>query len=224
MPPPQQQQQQQQPQPHHQHLASPQTQGARPSAPAPPSHHRNLASANWRAHTAEDVIFSQPPRIMYNPFDVTPTHHLQHPSARPTSFPNARMDQYQNLQTNASVISYPNLGPTSDVQLDSSFAYCYDRGNGQYTRLIPADMLPPLQNIPALQQSCIGMVVVPQPRGLPPNGYSSNTEPVALRVRKGFLRQLHSCLNRFASHLLLLKHFLNRVPLRRLLRRRIQSR
>ncbi|KAI0446183.1 hypothetical protein F4803DRAFT_568764 [Xylaria telfairii] len=174
-----QQQQQQQPQPPHQHLASPQTQAARPSAPAPPSHHRNLASANWRAHTAEDALFSQP-RTMYNPFDVTPTHHLQHPSARPSPFHNARIDQYQNLQTN-SVLSYPNFGPTSDVQLDSSFAYCYDRGNGQYTRLIPADMLPPLHNIPALQHNCSGMVVVPQPRGVPPNGHSSNTEPVALR-------------------------------------------
>ncbi|KAI0451703.1 hypothetical protein F5B21DRAFT_527640 [Xylaria acuta] len=169
--------QQQQPQPRQQQLASPQIQGARPNVPAPPGHHRSLASANWRAHTAEDAVFSQP-RVVYNPFDA---HHLRHASIGSTPFPNHRVDQYQHHPSNASVSSYSNPGPISDAQLDGSFAYCYDRGNGQYTRLIPADMLPPLQNIPAIQQSCVGMVVVPHPRGLPPNGRSSNTEPVALR-------------------------------------------
>ncbi|KAI1462823.1 hypothetical protein F4805DRAFT_472037 [Annulohypoxylon moriforme] len=66
-------------------------------------------------------------------------------------------------------------------QLDGVYAYCFDRGNGQYTRLVPADMLPPLKDVPALQQGCAGMVVLPLPRGLPQNGRSSNTEMVALK-------------------------------------------
>lgn len=70
-----------------------------------------------------------------------------------------------------------------DNELDEIYAYCFDRGNGQYTRLIPADMLPPLQDIPALQQGCVGMKVLPVPRGLAPNGRSSNSERVALQVR-----------------------------------------
>ncbi|KAF2971376.1 hypothetical protein GQX73_g2290 [Xylaria multiplex] len=173
----QQQQQQQQ-------LTSPQLQFVRPSIQAPPGHHRSLTSANWRAQTPEDVIVPQP-RTMYNPFDTTTTtaHHIQHPSSRNTPFPNTRVDLHHYHQHAASVTSYPTLSPTTDAQLDGSFAYCYDRGNGQYTRLIPADMLPPLQNIPAVQQGHAGMVVVPQPRGLPPNGHSSNTEPVAMRSR-----------------------------------------
>jgi hypothetical protein len=65
------------------------------------------------------------------------------------------------------------------------YAYCFDRGNGQYTRLIPADMLPPLVDIPPLQQGCLGMTVLPCPNGLAPNGRSSNLERVFVQVRCG---------------------------------------
>ncbi|KAI1742714.1 hypothetical protein F4680DRAFT_463710 [Xylaria scruposa] len=170
------QQRQQQPRPRQQ-PASSQTQGARSNVTAPFNHHRSLTSANWRTHTTLDTIFPQH-HIAYSPSD---TYH-SHPSAfSPFPFPNARVDQYQYLPSSSSVTSYPNLNPISDAQLDGSFAYCYDRGNGQYTRLIPADMLPALHNIPALEQSCAGMLVVPQPRASPPNGHSSNAQPVSLR-------------------------------------------
>ncbi|KAI0535108.1 hypothetical protein GGR58DRAFT_519704 [Xylaria digitata] len=179
----QQQQQQQQ-----QQLTSPQLQFVRPNLQAPSGHHRSLTSANWRAQTQEDVIVPQP-RTMYNPFDTTATaHHTQHQSSRNTPFPNTRVNLHHYHQHAASVTSYPILSPTTDAQLDGSFAYCYDRGNGQYTRLVPADMLPPLQNIPAVQQGHAGMVVVPQPRGLPPNGRSSNTEPFAVRLTQNFVQ------------------------------------
>ncbi|KAI8625738.1 hypothetical protein F5Y19DRAFT_242609 [Xylariaceae sp. FL1651] len=139
---------------------------------------RSLTSANWRAHPAEDIM--PQPRNMYSPFESPASHHLQHASIRPGSYPSPQVDQ-QHHHHHPSFMSHPNLSPLSDAQLDSNFAYCYDRGNGQYTRLIPADMLPPLQNIPAVQQSCVGMVILPQPRGLPPNGHSSNTDPVVVR-------------------------------------------
>jgi hypothetical protein len=165
----------------------PGVQQQQPQPPPPPSAYtRSLTSANWRAHTNEDVLLSQPQphaRNMYNIFDATATQHLQpQPSVRNAPYPSPRVDHRIQPQ-HPSITSYPNFGAVSDNQLDSSFAYCYDRGNGQYTRLIPADMLPPLQNIPALQQSCSGMVVLPQPHGLPSNGHSSNTEPVIIRVR-----------------------------------------
>ncbi|KAI1133303.1 hypothetical protein F5Y10DRAFT_287696 [Nemania abortiva] len=152
------------------------SQASRSSVQGSPSHFRSLVSSNWRAHGVEDAT-----RTMYNQFDVTTNHHPQLSALHTTSFPNPHLDQRHHLQHAAGVTVYPNLGPISDAQLDSSFAYCYDRGNGQYTRLIPADLLPPLQNIPATQQSCAGMVVIPQPRGLPPNGPSGNTEPVVVR-------------------------------------------
>ncbi|KAI1204672.1 uncharacterized protein F4807DRAFT_324298 [Annulohypoxylon truncatum] len=69
-----------------------------------------------------------------------------------------------------------------NMQLDGIYAYCFDRGNGQYTRLVPADMLPPLKDVPALQQGCAGMMVLPLPRGLPQNGRSTNTDMVMLKT------------------------------------------
>ncbi|KAJ9165394.1 hypothetical protein NKR19_g513 [Coniochaeta hoffmannii] len=66
------------------------------------------------------------------------------------------------------------------------YAYCFDRGNGQYTRLIPADMLPSLVDIPALQQGCLGMTVLPCPTGLAPNGRSSNLERVFVQPTQQF--------------------------------------
>ncbi|KAI1363788.1 hypothetical protein F5Y08DRAFT_354096 [Xylaria arbuscula] len=164
-----------------QQLTSPQLQLLRPNIQGPLGHHRSLTSANWRSPTSEDVIVPQH-RMMYGPFDTVATVNLlQPPSVVTTPIPTARRDQHQYFQHAAtSSTSCPSLGPLYDAQLDSSFAYCYDRGNGQYTRLIPADMLPPLQHIPALQHGYAGMVVVPQPRGLPPNGQWSNTEPIVL--------------------------------------------
>ncbi|KEZ38618.1 hypothetical protein SAPIO_CDS10615 [Scedosporium apiospermum] len=69
----------------------------------------------------------------------------------------------------------------SEPRLDSAFAYCYDRGNGQYTRLIPADLLPELKDIPRMQNSSAGMIVLPQPMGIPPAGVASNTCPVVIK-------------------------------------------
>lgn len=171
-----------------QRLTPPELQALRPNIQGPLGHHRSLTSANWRSPTLEDIIVPQS-RMMYSPFDTAATvNQSQHASALMTPIPNTRGDQHHYYFQHAatSSTSCSSLGPVLDAQLDSSFAYCYDRGNGQYTRLIPADILPPLQNIPAVQHGYAGMVVVPQPRGLPPNGHWSNTEPVALRVRSYF--------------------------------------
>ncbi|KAL1898795.1 hypothetical protein Sste5346_003202 [Sporothrix stenoceras] len=43
------------------------------------------------------------------------------------------------------------------------FAYCLDRGNGLYTRLVPADLLPPTAGFIALQNDTRGMIVLPDP-------------------------------------------------------------
>jgi hypothetical protein len=141
-------------------------------------HTRGLSSANWRTHRTEELPVAQP-QHMYNVYD---TYNAQYQGNRVMMHPNIRADQHHYFQ-NIGVTPFPNSGAVAENQLDGSYAYCYDRGNGQYTRLIPADMLPPLQDIPALQQGSAGMLVIPQPRGLPPNGHSSNTERVIIRVR-----------------------------------------
>ncbi|KAI0012330.1 hypothetical protein F4779DRAFT_634270 [Xylariaceae sp. FL0662B] len=142
----------------------------------PPNPPRGLASSNWRTHPIDEM--GPQARNIFNPFDATSGHHLQQQGPlRNTTYAVPRLEQHPH----SSMAGYPNIAIFSDAQLDSSYAYCYDRGNGQYTRLIPADMLPPLRDIPALQQGCSSMIVLPQPQALPPNGRSSNTEPTVLR-------------------------------------------
>lgn len=42
----------------------------------------------------------------------------------------------------------------------NEYGYYLDRGNGQFTRLIPADMLPPMKGIPAREEEHNGMVIL----------------------------------------------------------------
>lgn len=76
--------------------------------------------------------------------------------------------------------SYPRI--LEPASADEPYAYCLPRGDGTYTRLIPADMLPPLRDIPAVQQSAAGMVVLQVPQGTPPAGQPGNNSPVVLKV------------------------------------------
>ncbi|KAK9774429.1 hypothetical protein AB5N19_08901 [Seiridium cardinale] len=143
----------------------------RPSAPTSSQAPRNLTSNNWRAQPRSQSTYAS--------FDAAAGALLGHGGRGPT-FPIG--SQPRLYPHDAALLSYSSMINFSDTQLESCYAYCYDRGNGQYTRLIPADMLPALQNIPALQQGCQGMIVLPDPRALPSNGLSSNTEPVTLRT------------------------------------------
>lgn len=147
------------------------TQPQRPGASLGSLAARGLTSNNWRAQQMSDSL--------YIPFGSVGSASYGHVDREPTLFPvgtQARMDSQSSL------LAYPIIANYYDSQLDSCYAYCFDRGNGRYTRLIPADMLPPLQNIPALQQGCQGMIVVPTPHAFPANGRSSNDEQVILRV------------------------------------------
>ncbi|KAK2065436.1 hypothetical protein LY76DRAFT_621820 [Colletotrichum caudatum] len=74
-----------------------------------------------------------------------------------------------------------------DAGLDTTgfYAYCLDRGNGNVTRLIPADLLPPLAGVPAVQTAVDGMLVLPPPRGSDPHSTSAGNslQPVAFKRR-----------------------------------------
>ncbi|KAH9434003.1 hypothetical protein MCOR27_005427 [Pyricularia oryzae] len=106
-------------------------------------------------------------------------------SSAPSS--SAHMAQ-TSLAQSSPILTAQNSGGLSDddtpniaIEYDDGenyFAYCFDRGNGRYTRLIPADVLPPLMDIPAVEHSCAGMRVLPIPRNLAPTGRSINMQPV----------------------------------------------
>lgn len=149
--------------------------GVRPGPPMGPGNlaSRSLTSNNWRAQSMTDG--------MYTNFDAAnPQNQQQQHFGRPTLI---HQHQHQQLLPGATSMYPPNESMAfPDSLLDTCYAYCYDRGNGQYTRLIPADMIPNLCDVPVLQRDCLGMIVLPAPRALPANGRSSNVEPVMLKV------------------------------------------
>lgn len=68
---------------------------------------------------------------------------------------------------------YAGAGTTSAPRaasrvVEEPYAYCFDRGNGEYTRLIPADLLPELESVPRRQRGAEGMAVLPVPSGRAP--------------------------------------------------------
>jgi hypothetical protein len=60
--------------------------------------------------------------------------------------------------------------------LNSCYAYALDRGNGQYTQLIPADCLPALVGLPSLQGP-EGLIILSQPRGPVPSNVRYDIAP-----------------------------------------------
>ena len=63
------------------------------------------------------------------------------------------------------------------------YAYFIDRGQGRVTRLIPADLLPPLNEIPAQEPKDLGMEVLPLLTATPPNGSVNMGQRVTFQVR-----------------------------------------
>ncbi|KAK7992012.1 hypothetical protein PG996_012975 [Apiospora saccharicola] len=151
--------------------------GVRPGAPMGPGNLacRSLTSNNWRTQAMADSMYNN-----NNNFDTAnpQNQQQQHFGRLNMAHPHHQLPPVAAFMysSNDSMMAFP------DALLDSCYAYCYDRGNGQYTRLIPADMIPNLRDVPALQQDCLGMIVLPAPRALPANGRSSNVEPVMLKT------------------------------------------
>jgi hypothetical protein len=81
--------------------------------------------------------------------------------------------------------SAPNEGgPVSISDCLNGYAYCVKRPDGRYTRLVPADMLPNLNELPATQASAQGMVLLPDLHMQPPQGVASMNHPATIKVRK----------------------------------------
>lgn len=73
---------------------------------------------------------------------------------------------------------HPQTGKIiADADMDHAMSYCYDRGGGQYTRLVPVDILPvELKNIPRRVNTDEGMIVLPVPRQPGPDGQLANVQ------------------------------------------------
>jgi hypothetical protein len=123
---------------------------------------RGLASSNWRTIDQEGAH----PHAQLSPgFAMAPMKHVRGAAA-------------------GSGLVSSTTGGVSD-----GYAYYLNRGDGQVTRLIPADVLPSLNEIPPRELEQRGMIVLPLPRGFRPNGTADMNFAVTVKVSK-FLRSI----------------------------------
>lgn len=79
-------------------------------------------------------------------------------------------------------LTRPTMHPANGLviakgDMDQAMAYCYDRGDGTFTRLVPVDLLPvELEDIPARVASDEGMIVLPVPRRAGRDGQPANSQ------------------------------------------------
>ncbi|CAK7269364.1 hypothetical protein SEPCBS57363_003566 [Sporothrix epigloea] len=118
------------------------------------------------------------PPLRHELFQTIPTTPFRFPSSRRDSScdsstgPVQQPPQQQQQQQPQTTVE-----PTSHS--GGFFGYCFDRGNGLYTRLVPADQLPPSAGYSALQSGCNGMIVLQDPlsQGVPGNEFDPVLQP-----------------------------------------------
>jgi hypothetical protein len=93
-------------------------------------------------------------------YPAGPSFLLQAPAA-PTPLPPIR-------QPIAQIQSFSQQPFIPERQLEKSYSYAIDRGDGTFTRLIPADRLPPMYGL-AQAQDREGLIVLPRPRAVSPH-------------------------------------------------------
>ncbi|KAF5659514.1 hypothetical protein FHETE_9406 [Fusarium heterosporum] len=169
------------------------------------SKQHNIPSIN-DAMSSMDLSNNHPHMVGGNGYPVQPTYggwqqnaQVYHPSAPrsmvsgnwrgsqlptdPMSIPISSTNNY-SLAVSPPHPSVPNDGgPVSISDCLNGYAYCVKRPDGRYTRLVPADMLPNLNELPATQASAQGMVLLPDLHMQPPQGVASMNQPVTVKNR-----------------------------------------
>ncbi|OHE91550.1 hypothetical protein CORC01_13147 [Colletotrichum orchidophilum] len=170
----------------------------------------NLQMSDRKMDTSRVVFFdSQNPPQTFCPPDyphsgqASMRHNLAN-APRSVDAPNWRMGMgmgggqghrhFNSLSSSASGTEYmvkgspmqerqaAGMGRNTNIDTSGFYGYCLARGNGNYTRLIPADTLPPLMGIPAIQNDAEGFLVLPSPRGVDPQSLAgSSVQPVVFR-------------------------------------------
>ncbi|OLN85969.1 hypothetical protein CCHL11_05417 [Colletotrichum chlorophyti] len=139
------------------------------NAPAP----RSTDSQNWRMHMGTEAA----------------GHYAQgqiqgHGRGQHLSLSSASGSEYVAMSSPMAEHETPAPGAHTGGEWTGFHSYCLDRGNGNYTRLIPADLLPPLVGILAVQYGHEGMLILPTPRGLDPQNPLGNViQPVEFKKR-----------------------------------------
>lgn len=162
-------------------------------------HHCNnisnfAASISGFSSPVESVFFSNAPSVSTTPYvTITSpsTTHLSRNDANNNAAPPQRLEPLADTSrsvstapsssnTHTAAMFPPNGIVISDADMERAMSYCYDRGNGQYTRLVPVDVLPfSLRDLPARVSSDEGMIVLPVPRMIGPDGQPANVQLIA---------------------------------------------
>lgn len=108
------------------------------------------------------------PPLRHELFQALPTTPFRFPSSRHNGSCDSSTDP---VQRPAQQQQQPQKTVEPTSRSGGFFGYCFDRGNGLYTRLVPADQLPPSAGYSALQSGCNGMIVLQDPlsQGVPDN-------------------------------------------------------
>lgn len=145
------------------------------------THTNNLANSTLSSPVSP-ISFGSSPNGLFRIGSsyVSIANHVsrQHGNIRPASHSIESFDTDTSTKNIKIAKMYPPNGTIiAEGDMDNTMAYCYDRGDGQYTRLVPADLLPiTLKDIPARVDSDEGMIVLPTPRKPGPNGQPANSQ------------------------------------------------
>lgn len=155
-----------------------------------PRHYVSIANPS-RGHTGATSAFlrSDGDQSSQQQTTTTASLHDGDRSFQPASaaFRRSNVDQssrysHSTSTTSSSAANIASMHPTSGLvitmnDMDRAMAYCYDRGDGTFARLVPVDMLPvELEDIPARVASDEGMIVLPILRKAGPNGQPANSQ------------------------------------------------
>ena len=153
---------------------------------------RSMTSRNWRATAATNNTgstispispVSEGNRTFFDhpitPPSTSPYPGVAWPPTPSTYNPNPNLQNHWGGFQHHLPATIPNLQfiPHDNSKMAEIYGYCFDRGNGQYTRLVPVDMLPPLKDIPARQSDSSGLIILPAPTKPGPEGRSINVGP-----------------------------------------------
>ncbi|PTB69736.1 hypothetical protein BBK36DRAFT_1188303 [Trichoderma citrinoviride] len=125
------------------------------STAAPPS--RGLSSHNWRILCPNGNVFTRSP-----------------PSGQTSATAHVPSSMGQADRRGITAPAGPGV-------FNDGYAYYLNRGNGELTRLVPADMLPALNEIPPREPERRGMVVLPPLRGVPPKGMADMSQTFTVK-------------------------------------------
>ncbi|KAI9899977.1 hypothetical protein N3K66_004239 [Trichothecium roseum] len=127
---------------------------------------------------APDLL--QPYHHPYQPMGNSAPYQPRTIEAFPPPPPHS-LDHGPGVAASTAAAAATTSGRVSRSGASLKYAYFLDRGDGKVTRLVPADMLPPLAGILSQEPLGPGMQILPSLYGKPPSGVQAMNAPVVVK-------------------------------------------